>query len=181
MKKKRVSPGPAARPSKSAANTKSITATEADLAGFSFGAVRELARIAVEFDLVGVEAEPGGLIRITRRATDESHGVATGPVRSIGSAPHLTLAPPPAPEPAVDSIFVTSPFVGTFYRAASPEAPPFADVGQSVHKGQAVCIIEAMKLMNEIESEADGKVVEILAKNGDHVEYGQPLFRLQKA
>ena len=73
---------------------------------------------------------------------------------------------------------ITSPFVGTFYRSPSPEAPPFVELGQAVRKGQVVCIVEAMKLMNEIEAEADGKVAEILVKNGEHVEYGQALFRL---
>ena len=74
--------------------------------------------------------------------------------------------------------FVTSPFVGTFYRAPSPEAPAFVDVGSIVRKGQVVCIVEAMKLMNEIEAESDGKIAEILVKNGEHVEYGQKLFRV---
>jgi acetyl-CoA carboxylase biotin carboxyl carrier protein len=73
---------------------------------------------------------------------------------------------------------VTSPFVGTFYRAPSPESPSFVEIGQAVKKGQIVCIVEAMKLMNEIESESDGKVAEILVKNGEHVEYGQKLFRI---
>ncbi len=69
-----------------------------------------------------------------------------------------------------------SPMVGTFYSAASPEKPPFIKVGDQVKKGQTICIIEAMKLMNEIESEYDGEVVEILVKNEDMVEFGQPLF-----
>ena len=97
---------------------------------------------------------------------------------------------PPAPVQAVDSkaakapevgTLITSPFVGTFYRAPSPEAPPFVEVNQAVRKGQVVCIVEAMKLMNEIESEFDGKILEILVKNAEHVEYGQPLFRIEKA
>jgi len=69
-----------------------------------------------------------------------------------------------------------SPMVGTFYRAASPEAKPFADIGDSVKSGDTVCIIEAMKLMNEIEADADGVIKEILVENGQPVEYGQPLF-----
>ena len=77
--------------------------------------------------------------------------------------------------------FVSSPFVGTFYRAPSPEAPSFVEVGQTVRKGQVVCIVEAMKLMNEIEAESDGKVEEILVKNGEHVEYGQHLIRVAKS
>ena len=73
-------------------------------------------------------------------------------------------------------MFVISPFVGTFYSAPSPESPPFVDVGQSVRKGQVVCIIEAMKLMNEIESDAAGTIKAILVENGQPVEYGQPMF-----
>ena len=72
-----------------------------------------------------------------------------------------------------------SPFVGTFYRTASPDNPAFADVGQVVKKGQVLCIVEAMKLMNEIESDQPGRIVEILVQNGSPVEYGEPLFRLE--
>lgn len=74
---------------------------------------------------------------------------------------------------------ITSPIVGTFYRAASPEAESFVDVGTKVKKGQVICIIEAMKLMNEIESEVDGVVVRILVENGHPVEYGEPLFLVE--
>ena len=74
---------------------------------------------------------------------------------------------------------VTSPFVGTFYRTPAPDQPPFVEVGAAVKKGQVLCIVEAMKLMNEIESEIAGTVVEILAENGQPVEFGQPLFRLE--
>jgi acetyl-CoA carboxylase biotin carboxyl carrier protein len=145
--------------------------------------VRELARIANEFDLSEVEVQPSGAVRIARRV-----GGGAG-LPAIAAAPAPAHAPSPSPHPAAaptaasdeGGAFVTSPFVGTFYRAPSPEASPFADVGQLVRKGQVVCIIEAMKLMNEIESEADGKVAEVLVKNGDHVEYGQKLFRLVKA
>lgn len=73
-------------------------------------------------------------------------------------------------------ITVTAPIVGTFYRAASPEAQPFVETGTLVKKGQVICIIEAMKLMNEIESEADGIIVRPLVENGHPVEYGEPLF-----
>lgn len=73
-------------------------------------------------------------------------------------------------------ITISSPMVGTFYRAPSPEAKPFVEEGDSIKKGQVICIIEAMKLMNEIESEVDGKVVKVLVENGRPVEYGEPLF-----
>jgi acetyl-CoA carboxylase biotin carboxyl carrier protein len=93
--------------------------------------------------------------------------------------PPIALASAPPVEGAAEAgTFITSPFVGTFYRAPSPEAANFVEAGASVRKGQVVCIVEAMKLMNEIESEADGKIAEILVKNGEHVEYGQKLFRI---
>jgi len=93
----------------------------------------------------------------------------------------IALTPAPAASAAeAEGNFISSPFVGTFYRAPSPEAPMFVDVGQPVRKGQVVCIVEAMKLMNEIEAEFEGRIEEILVQNGEHVEYGQHLFRLSK-
>jgi acetyl-CoA carboxylase biotin carboxyl carrier protein len=74
---------------------------------------------------------------------------------------------------------VTSPFVGTFYRTPAPDQPSFVEVGAVVKKGQVLCIIEAMKLMNEIEADSAGKVVAILAENGEPVEFGQALFRIE--
>ena len=76
-------------------------------------------------------------------------------------------------------VFIKSPIVGTFYRASSPSAPPFVEKGTKVKKGQAVCIIEAMKLMNKINSDYDGTVLEILAENEDAVEYGQALLKIK--
>ena len=78
-------------------------------------------------------------------------------------------------------ITITSPIVGTFYRSPSPEAASFIEIGQRVKKGQVLCIIEAMKLMNEIESESDGIVVKALVENGQPVEYGEPLFLIDPA
>ncbi|WP_373044972.1 acetyl-CoA carboxylase biotin carboxyl carrier protein [Vulgatibacter sp.] len=103
---------------------------------------------------------------------------------SMPSSPGMAAAPgaPAAAEkPAAPGIIVTSPFVGTFYRSPSPDAPPFVDIGQSVRKGQALCIVEAMKLMNEIESEVAGKVAECFVQNGQPVEFGEPLFRIEPA
>jgi acetyl-CoA carboxylase biotin carboxyl carrier protein len=77
--------------------------------------------------------------------------------------------------------YVTSPFVGTFYRSPSPEAPPFVDVGSNIRPGQTLCIVEAMKLMNEIEAEFAGTIVECLADTGNPVEFGQKLFKVKKA
>ncbi|MBC8131664.1 MAG: acetyl-CoA carboxylase biotin carboxyl carrier protein [Deltaproteobacteria bacterium] len=147
--------------------------------GLDLQAIRELARIAGEFGLTEVEADPSGHIRISRRGSVSS---ADGPdVTSLSrsSGPTIALAPPAPVEGASEpGTFINSPFVGTFYSAPSPDAAAFAEVGQRVKKGQVVCIVEAMKLMNEIEAEADGKVAEIMVKNGEHVEYGQGLIRL---
>ena len=84
--------------------------------------------------------------------------------------------PPPADQKLVE---VSSPMVGTFYRSPAPNEAPFVDVGDRVRRGQTVCIIEAMKLMNEIETEVSGQVIEILVQNGEAVEYGQPLMRIK--
>jgi acetyl-CoA carboxylase biotin carboxyl carrier protein len=141
--------------------------------------VRELAEIATEFDLAELDVDPCGGIRIVRRQAGGGAGTTAAP-----AAPPLPPAPPTVEKeekPAETGVLLTSPFVGTFYRAPAPEAPPFVEAGQTVRKGQVMCIVEAMKLMNEIESEFDGKILEILVKNAEHVEYGQPLFRIEKA
>ncbi len=97
---------------------------------------------------------------------------------AVGGAPAAPEAasaePAPNAEPAARTI--TSPMVGTFYRAASPGAKPFREVGDAVKPGDAVCIIEAMKIMNEIESDLSGTIVKVLCENGQAVEFGQPLF-----
>jgi acetyl-CoA carboxylase biotin carboxyl carrier protein len=103
---------------------------------------------------------------------------ASGPA-SVGPE---SLTPSPAASGADESAMViTSPFVGTFYRAPSPDAPPFVEVGSRVREGQTLCIVEAMKLMNEIEADSAGTVVEILVENGKPVEFDQPLFRIAKS
>jgi len=93
------------------------------------------------------------------------------------AAPSAAPAPAAPPEPKGHQL--KSPMVGTFYRAPSPGAPPFIEVGQQVTKGQTLCIIEAMKLLNEIESDATGTVKAVLVENGQPVEYGQPLFTIE--
>jgi acetyl-CoA carboxylase biotin carboxyl carrier protein len=99
--------------------------------------------------------------------------LATGPSANPG-APTA-----PAPPPEAKGHTLKSPMVGTFYRAPTPGSPPFIEVGQSVTKGQTLCIIEAMKLLNEIESDASGTVKSILVENGQPVEYGQALFVIE--
>ena len=96
--------------------------------------------------------------------------------------PAAVAAAAPGPDPSVAESpgparhTLNAPMVGTFYRAPAPDAKPFVEVGQQIKEGETVCIIEAMKLMNEIEADASGTVVEILVENGQPVEYGQPLF-----
>jgi len=91
-------------------------------------------------------------------------------------APAAAASAAPAPEPELEGKVVKSPMVGTFYRASSPDAKPFVDVGSSVATGETLCIIEAMKLLNEIESEHAGVIKKIFVENGQPVEYGEPLF-----
>ncbi|HEX6634328.1 MAG TPA: acetyl-CoA carboxylase biotin carboxyl carrier protein [Usitatibacter sp.] len=101
----------------------------------------------------------------------------SAPVAAIPPAAGPAAEAPKAVEPAGHTL--KSPMVGTFYRAPSPGAPAFVEVGQSVTKGQTLCIIEAMKLLNEIESDATGTVKAVLVENGQPVEYGQPLFVIE--
>ena len=115
-------------------------------------------------------------------------GPAPGESAPAGAAAAATPAPespgaaPPAAESAAANLVdVTSPMVGTFYRAPSPEAPPYVDVGATVAAGDVLCVIEAMKLMNELECEVSGRIVEICADNAEPVDYGQLLFRVDPA
>lgn len=102
------------------------------------------------------------------------------PPSALEVATRETATVPSGVPPAIDPKWeeTKSPMVGTFYRAPGPDEAPFVEVGDRIRKGQTVCIIEAMKLMNEIEAEVSGQVVEILVNNGDSVEYGQPLMRI---
>ena len=103
-------------------------------------------------------------------------------VSNVSAAPVLAAAAAPRVEAADPNVvFVTSPFVGTFYRSPSPESDPFVAVNGTVKKGQTLCIIEAMKLMNEIEAEFAGTVLEVLVDSGKSVEFGQKLFKIKKS
>jgi acetyl-CoA carboxylase biotin carboxyl carrier protein len=127
--------------------------------------------------------EAEGKVRIVKAGTALApapvYATAPAPVPVPGAAPAAagaapTALPEAAPEPA--GKVIKSPMVGTFYRAASPGAKAFAELGDTIKTGQPVCIIEAMKIMNEIEADCDGKVLQILCENGQAVEFGQPLF-----
>ena len=106
---------------------------------------------------------------------------AAPPVAAPAAAPAVAAAAPAAAAPAASKAdhTVTAPMVGTFYSAASPGAKPFVDIGSEVNVGDTLCIIEAMKMMNQIESDKSGRVTAVLVKNGDPVEFGQPLFIIE--
>ncbi len=139
---------------------------------------RRLAALAAELGLTEIEVESAGTrLRVQRGGVVAAPAAAVAPVAS---------APAPVAEPAVvadvaapTAVTVEAPMVGTFYRASSPTADPYVQEGDVVKQGQIICIIEAMKLMNEIEAKATGRIVKILVENGQPVEYGQPLFLLE--
>jgi acetyl-CoA carboxylase biotin carboxyl carrier protein len=122
-------------------------------------------------------------VRITRAVAQTHPMVMFQPQAGVATAaaPALPQAATPVPEvsPEPPGHVVKSPMVGTFYRSASPGAKPFVELGDAVNAGDTLCIVEAMKLMNEIEADAAGKVKEILVENGQPVEFGQPLFVLE--
>ena len=138
--------------------------------------LRSLLRILREHDLEELEIEEGGRrIRLRRRAAVSPAPAAAAPLAEAPPRPAAEAGPAPT-RPAI-----TAPMVGTFYRAPAPGAEPFVKEGDWIEKGTVVCIIEAMKLMNEIESEVRGRVAAILVENGHPVEYGQSLFLLEPA
>ena len=142
--------------------------------------IRELVDLVTERGLAGLEIERAGFrLRIEGRRPAAAEAVAahTPTAGARAAAPAA-----PEPEPADENVHViTSPIVGTFYRSPSPEAEAFAEVGQRIAKGKILCIIESMKLMNEIESDVEGEVVAVYARNGQPVEYGEKLFAIRLA
>ena len=155
--------------------------------------IKALLALMRDFGLSELEIEDKkGKVRLVRAAnsTHQQDGPAAtvakpGAVRVAVEAaaglggPTSNTRPPSAPELGPGHRYVQSPMVGTFYRASSPDSDPFVEEGASVRKGQALCIIEAMKMMNEIEAEIGGKLAKILCENGQPVEYGQPLMIIE--
>ena len=139
--------------------------------------IDQVVELAVRHNLAELEVEAAGTrIRVVR----EHAPAVPGP---RGEAAPAIAAP--LPQPAADSaestahlLTVEAPMVGTFYRAPKPDTPPFVNEGDAIKEGQVLCIVEAMKLMNEIESDLDGVILDILVENGQPVEYGEPLFRI---
>ena len=140
--------------------------------------IRALGELLREYGLTEIEVERGG--ERIRLRLDVAGPALAPPMPAVPpGAPPTSTAEPARPERRENLVTVEAPMVGTFYRAPSPEAEPFVREGDLVKEGQALCIIEAMKLMNEIESRVAGRVVKILAENGQPVEYGQTLFLLE--
>ncbi len=152
-----------------------------------FAAVERLVRLMNENDLYEVEVVSGAdqKVRLSRRPPQSSSVPAMHAAPMVGHAPMPLAHPAPAAaaapaKPSNANEFI-SPMVGTFYRAPAPEAPPYVNIGDTVGPDTVICLIEAMKVMNEIRAETSGKVVDILVENGEAVEFGQPLFLIQKS
>ena len=136
----------------------------------------EIVELAVAHDLAELEVEAGGMrVRVVRRHAEAA-------ARPSAAAPPTALAQPAsiaAAEAAAGTVTIEAPMVGTFYRSPSPEAPPFVSEGDTIKEGQTLCVIEAMKLMNEIDAKLGGRIVKVLVDNAQPVQFGQPLFLLE--
>lgn len=151
--------------------------------------IKELIKVLGETDIAEVNLESEGVKVSIKKGSAFAAAAAVPAIPVMAPATAPAAAPAPTPEkveeaPSVGTKanveYIKAPMVGTFYRTPAPEAPAYVEVGQTVKLGQTVCIVEAMKLMNEIEAEVEGKIVEILVENGQPVEYGQPLFAVEK-
>ncbi|HZZ85692.1 MAG TPA: acetyl-CoA carboxylase biotin carboxyl carrier protein [Anaeromyxobacteraceae bacterium] len=165
-------------------------AVEAGTGPFTLSDVKKLVEALEGTDVTSLVWSRSGEKVVIRRGekplpvTSLPYVAAPSPLAPLAPVPNsapAAAAPGPGAKEQKPGVIVTSPFVGTFYRAPSPESPPFVEVGAVVKKGQVLCILEAMKLMNEIESEVSGKIAEILVQNATPVEFGEPLFRIEPA
>ncbi len=147
---------------------------------FDLLAEKDVAEFEHEHEGVRLRIARGPRVAAMQAPLFPSPLVASSPIAQSVAPPLAAASVQPDP-PSGDFVDVTSPFVGSFYRSPSPDTPAFVDVGSVVRAGQTLCIIEAMKLMNEIEADCAGTIVEIFAQNGKSVEYGQKLFRIKKA
>ena len=145
--------------------------------------IKELINLMNENGLVEIEIEKDGMrIRLKKAGADmEASAGQTIVIEKTGLSPTQTKegTPESIEKLATKTVEIKAPMVGTFYRTPSPEAPPYVEVGQVIEPGQVICIIEAMKLMNEIKSEIKGKILEILVDNIEPVEFGQPMFLIE--
>jgi oxaloacetate decarboxylase (Na+ extruding) subunit alpha len=142
--------------------------------------IKEMLNLMNDNGLVELEIEKDGTRIKLKKAGAEAAGY-NGPfvIEREKAASPVSQDAPAAKEKTSNTLEIKAPMVGTFYRAPTPEAPPYVEVGQIIEAGQVVCIIEAMKLMNEIKSEVKGKLVEILVDNSEPVEFGQSMFIIE--
>lgn len=143
--------------------------------------IKEMIELMNENNLMELEIEKEGM-RIRLKKIVSAQETITQPIVLEREKIPQSLSkemPATIEKMAVKTIEIRAPMVGTFYRAPSPEAPPYVEVGQTIEVGQVICIIEAMKLMNEIKSEIKGKILEILVDNAEPVEFGQPMFLIE--
>jgi acetyl-CoA carboxylase biotin carboxyl carrier protein len=145
--------------------------------------IKEIIALMNENGLSEIEIERDGLKLKLKKSSLEAQVETASSHPSVESlpAPKATTAAPTAADAVKNSKDIKSPMVGTFYRSPSPEAAPFVEVGQTVEVGQVVCIVEAMKLMNEIKSEVRGKIAQVAVENAEPVEFGQILFVVEPA
>jgi len=145
--------------------------------------VKKLIELLEEPGIAEIEIKEGEeSVRISRQPTGgvvPQYIAAPAPVAAAPAAPAAAAAPTPHARRKDDENIVPAPMVGTFYAAGSPTAKPFVAVGDEVKEGDTLCIIEAMKMMNQIESDRSGRVTAIMVKNGEAVEFGQPLFVIE--
>ncbi len=147
--------------------------------------IKKLIKIVEQSEITDLSVEEGELkVSITKSSNNQKYAVMGPPPMPAVSyqAPAPSAAPAPAPAQAQENNYheIKSPIVGTFYKASSPESEPFVKVGDHIKPGMVLCIVEAMKLMNEIESDVSGKIVKILVDNASPVEYNQPLFLIEE-
>jgi len=144
--------------------------------------IKEMINLMNENNLMEFEVEKDGM-RIRLKKTGSAGEGYQGPIIVEHQKVQTNLpqreAPAAAEERRANTVEIKAPMVGTFYRAPSPESAPFIEIGQVIEPGQVICIIEAMKLMNEIKSEIKGKVIEVLVDNAEPVEFGQPMFLIE--
>lgn len=143
--------------------------------------IKEMLQLMNENGLTEFEMEKDGLkIKLKKASSGSVEQTVTNESRAAQLIPAAQPAAQPEPvRPVTPRTLIKSPMVGTFYSAPAPDAPPFIQIGSQIEVGQVVCIIEAMKLMNEIKAEIRGKITEVLVNNGDPVEFGQPLFAVE--
>ncbi len=147
--------------------------------------IKELIRVFGRSKLGKLEVKDGDFKVAMEKESGEVVAASSAPVQAVAPAPVATpaISETPASEvkmKAVSGEVITSPMVGTFYEAPSPDSPPFVKKGDTVRKGQTLCILEAMKIMNELEAEFDCKILEVLVQDGQPVEYDTPLFKIEK-